>query len=251
MYGWRGSMFILAAVNLQTFILAGLLRESPIQREWKKTKTKTVFTVHDLSENSIGCHGSTITNDRYSQEARKMTKTTVTKEKSTLLQLLSNGPYVLFTINNVLWNIGSFFFVLLGPDYYTKIGLSLTQAATLLSIAQSTKVCGTIVGGFLGNHHSINRCVLYLFTILVSGLCIITLTLPVLHTMLAFALVNSLYGLATGISQSLTVILVSDFVGSKLIGDGMGYLMLACGVGCFIGPPVGGKTTSSYSGNGS
>lgn len=46
-------MFILAAVNLQTFILfilAGLLRESPIQRERKKTKTKTVDT--DISEST-------------------------------------------------------------------------------------------------------------------------------------------------------------------------------------------------------
>lgn len=79
----------------------------------------------------------------------------------------------------------------------------------------------------------------------------IVLTLPVLHTMLALALVNSLCGLANGISLGLTVIMVSDFLGSKLIGDGMGYLMLACGVGCFIGPPFGGKTSLSYSVNSS
>lgn len=261
-YGWRGSMFIIAAVNLQTFILAGLLRESPIQREWKKTKsntvntdlsesTTTVFTVHDVSENSIGCDGSIITNERCSHKARKMTKDPVTKAKSTLLQLLTNGPYVLFTINNFLWNIGTTLMVLLGPDYYTKIDLSLTQAATLMSIVQGTKVCGSVAGGFLGNHHSINRCLLCLSTNFVTGLCITVLTLPVLHNMLALALVNSLYGLSAGITLSLTVTLVSDFVGSRLIGDGMGYLMLACGVGCFIGPPVGGKTTSSYADHGS
>ncbi|XP_052689074.1 monocarboxylate transporter 13-like isoform X1 [Crassostrea angulata] len=259
-YGWRGSMFIIAAVNLQTFILAGLLRESPIQREWKKTKsntvntdlsesTTTVFTVHDVSENSIGCDGSIITNERCSHKARKMTKDPVTKAKSTLLQLLTNGPYVLFTINNFLWNIGTTLMLLLGPDYYTKIDLSLTQAATLMSIFQGTKVCGSVAGGFLGNHHSINRCLLCLSTNFVTGLCITVLTLPVLHNMLALALVNSLYGLSAGITLSLTVTLVSDFVGSRLIGDGMGYLMLACGVGCFIGPPVGGylrQQTDSY-----
>lgn len=259
MYGWRGSMFILAAVNLQLFMLSGLLRESPIQREWKKTKTKTVntdlsettmtvFTVHDFFENSDGCHGSTIANGRSSQVASKMAKIQFKKEKSTLVQLLSNGPYVLFTINNVLWNMGSSLLVLLGPDYYTKIGLSLTQATTLLSIAQSTTVCGSVVGAFLVNHHSINRCVLFLSTNFVSGLCIIALTLPVLHTMLPLALVNSLCGLSFGISFSLLVIMVSDFLGSKLIGDGMGYLMFANGVGCFIGPPVGGflKQADSY-----
>nr|XP_011452366.3 monocarboxylate transporter 9 [Crassostrea gigas] len=262
MYGWRGSMFIIAAVNLQLFILAGLLRESPIQREWKRTKTRTVnaelsestttiFTVHDVSENSNGCHGSTIANGRSSQETRKMVKTPLKKQKSTLvlLQLLSNGPYVLFTINNVLWNIGSSSLVLLSPDYFTKIGLSLTQAATLLSISQGTTVCGSIVGALLMNHHSINRCMLYLSTNFVAGLCIIALTLPVLHTMLALTLVNSLLGLAFGISLGLIVVMVSDFVGSRLIGDGMGYLMLACGVGCFIGPPVGGylkQQTDSY-----
>lgn len=101
-------------------------------------------------KNSNACHGSTIADGRSSQKAKKMAETLVTKSKSKLLQILSNGPYELFTINNVLWNIGTSLFVLLGPDYYTKIGLSLTQAATLLSIAQSTTVCGSVVWDFWG-----------------------------------------------------------------------------------------------------
>lgn len=254
-YGWRGSMFILAAANLQTFILAGILRESPMQREWKKFNTDlsestvTVFTVRDVSENSNGCHESTIANGKSSQEARMMTEKPDKKEKSALLKLLSNAPFMLFAINNVLWNIGASVLVLLSPDYYTTIGLSLTQAATLLSITQSTTVFGSVVGGFLGNLQGIDRCVLYLSTNFVSGLCIMALTLPLLHTMLALALVNSLCGLAFGISLSLIVIMVSDFLGSKLIGDGMGYLTLASGVGCFFGPPFGGylkEQTNSY-----
>lgn len=63
---------------------------------------------------------------------------------------------------------------------------------------------------------------------------------------MVFVLVNFFYGLFVGIILSFIVILVLDFVGSRLIGDGMGYFMLVCGVGCFIGLLVGGKIIFLY-----
>ncbi|XP_078319067.1 monocarboxylate transporter 12-B-like isoform X2 [Crassostrea virginica] len=259
-YGWRGSMFILAAFNFQTILLAGLLRESPLQREWKKSKTKniessiadstaTIYTVYEDNGNTKN-HQESISTDNFpSQQVKHETEIPIIKEKSTLMKLLTNVPYILFTINNFLWNAGASVAMLLGPDYYTKIGHSLTEAAVLLSVSQGTMLCGCVVGGILGNYRNINRNVLFLCMNFIMGLCTFAYTFPVLQTMTGLVTVNCLFGLSLGISLGLLVIIVSVFVGSQLIGDGIGYLMLASGVGCFIGPPIGSylsQSTGSY-----
>lgn len=252
-YGWRGSMFILAALNLQTILLAGLLRESPIQHAWKKSKTKsiknnlagsTVYTIPESNGNHICTRETTSENTTRNHNAKTLTNidkgSNPKKGNFTVLKLFRNIPYDLFTLNCLLWNVGASVHLLLGPDYYTKVGRSVSEAAILLSVSQGAACFGSVVGGVLGNYHNINRCVLFLSTNLISGLCLLAYPFPVLHTMAGFIAVNLLYGLSFGVSLGLLIILVSDFVGSELIADGMGYLMLLCGIGTFLGPPFGG-----------
>ncbi|XP_062616889.1 monocarboxylate transporter 13-like [Saccostrea cucullata] len=264
MFGWRGSFYILAAVNLQTVLLAGLMRESPIQRSWKKLRTKNIDNINDLTDstktiytiaeidreinNQIGAFNHNSSGIDVSKKITKQRKKPPV-EKSRVMKLMTNLPYVLYTINNLLWNFGFSVYLLLGPDYFTKVGLNVTQAASLLSILQGITTIGCVIGGILGNLRSINRCLLFIVTNFVSGFCLLAFTVPLFHTMEAFAFINSLFGLSFGISLGLLVILVSDFVGSELIGEGMGYLTLTSGVGNFIGPPLGGylvQTTGSY-----
>ncbi|XP_062606552.1 monocarboxylate transporter 9-like isoform X2 [Saccostrea cucullata] len=52
MFGWRGSFYILAAVNLQTVLLSGLMRVSPIQRSWKKLRSKNIDNANDLTDST-------------------------------------------------------------------------------------------------------------------------------------------------------------------------------------------------------
>ncbi|XP_062606540.1 monocarboxylate transporter 13-like [Saccostrea cucullata] len=264
-FGWRGSFFILASLNLQTVVFSSLMRESPLQKTWKKSKTKyiandltnstqTIYTIHDDDDGKkFQNNGSIIENFVTSRKAADQTRIDeqvkhIVKESRTR-KLLTNLPYVLLTVNNFLWNFGGSVQLLLGPDYYIQVGFDLKQAALLLSIQQGTMVVGCVVGGILGNFRSFNRNGLFLFSNLLSGFCIIAYTFPVLQTMAGLAIINSVFGLSSGIGLGLIVILVSDFVGSQLIGDGMGYLMLACGIGMFIGPPLGGyliEKTDTY-----
>ncbi|XP_061181937.1 monocarboxylate transporter 13-like [Saccostrea echinata] len=263
-FGWRGSFFILASLNLQTVVFSCLMRESPMQKAWVKSRTKyinnnltnstqTIYTIHDDDGKKLKNNGTIFENFATRQTAADQTRIVEqikhTVKKSRTMKLLTNLPFVLLTINNFIWNIGSSVQLLLGPDYYTKVGVDLRQAASLLSIQQGTMVVGCVVGGILGNLRSFNRKGLFLFTNFLSGFCVLTYTFPVLHTMSGLAIINSVFGLGTGIGIGLIVILVSDFVGSQLIGDGMGYMMLASGIGNFIGPPLGGyliEKTGSY-----
>ncbi|XP_062606538.1 monocarboxylate transporter 13-like [Saccostrea cucullata] len=249
-FGWRGSFYILASLNLQTVIFACLMRESPLQKTWKKSKTKnirnnltnstqTIYRVLDDDGRKIQNNGPIIENIATSQTAADQTRIDE-QVKSRTMKLLTNLPYVLLIINNILWNLGGSVQLLLGPDYYTQVGFDLRQAALLLSVQQGTMVVGCVVGGILGNFRSFNRNGLFLFSNILSGFCILAYTFPVLQAMAGFVFINSVFGLSSGVSLGLLVILVSDFVGSQLFGDGMGYLMLACGIGVFIGPPLGG-----------
>ncbi|XP_061182535.1 monocarboxylate transporter 13-like [Saccostrea echinata] len=262
-FGWRGSFFILASLNLQTVVFSCLMRESPMQKAWVKSRTKyvsnnltnstqTIFTIHEDGNEFIN-NGTIFENcvpiQTVADQTRIDKQIKHTVKRSRMMKLLTNLPFVLFMINNLMWNLGCSVQLLLGPDYYTKIGFALRQAAVLLSVQQGTMVGGCVIGGILGNFRSLNRNGLFLISNILSGFCILTYTFPVLQTMAGLAIINSLFGLSSGISLGLLVILVSDFVGSQLIGDGMGYLMLASGIGMFIGPPLGGyliEKTGSY-----
>ncbi|XP_062606548.1 monocarboxylate transporter 13-like [Saccostrea cucullata] len=262
-FGWRGSFYILAAVNLQTVLLSGLMRESPIQRSWKKFKTKNIADDNDFTESTIYTiteingglnyqNGTCKNNSSGIDVSKKITKgqrKKLIEEKSRATSLMTNLPYVIYTINNLLWKFGSSVHLLLGPDYYTKVGLDGTQAASLVSIDQGAMVVGSVIGGILGNHRKINRCLLFMATNFVSGFCLLAFSVPLFHTMDAFAILNSLYGVRFGISLGLLVILLSDFVGSELSGESMGYLTLVSGAGTLLGPPLGGylvQETGSY-----
>ncbi|XP_061182534.1 monocarboxylate transporter 13-like [Saccostrea echinata] len=257
-FGWRGSFFILASLNLQTVVFSCLIRESPMQKAWVKSRTKNINnnltnstqTIDEVRKKFIN-NGTKFENcvpiQTVTDQTRIDKQIKYTVKKSSTMKLLTNLPFVLFTINNVLWKFGGSVQLLLGPDYYTKVGFDLRQAASLLSIQQGTMVVGCVVGGILGNLR--NRNSLFIFSNLSSGFCILAYTFPVLQTMAGLAIINSLFGLSSGIGLGLIVILVSDIVGSQLIGDGMGYLMLASGIGTFIGPPLGGyliEKTGSY-----
>ena len=56
----------------------------------------------------------------------------------------------------------------------------------------------------------------------------------------SFGVLSFLFGLCFGIILGLLIIIMTDLLGEDKIGDGLGYLMIADGIGAFSGPPVAG-----------
>lgn len=159
---------------------------------------------------------------------------------SVMLALLKNVPFCIFVVNNVLWNFGTVIPLILGPEYFTTIGFSQKESATLISLFSGGSFVGCVLGGVFGNIPKINR--IYLFIVVNLGVGIVGLFIPleIAHSMVGLAVVGIIWGTMFGLILGLLVVVTADLVGIHYLGDAMGFLMLANGVGCIIGPPIGG-----------
>ncbi|XP_056019381.1 monocarboxylate transporter 14-like isoform X2 [Ostrea edulis] len=282
-YGWRGSFLIVAGINLNTIIFSALIRESPLQREQKakkrrvkmeevrrnssyqcKVEGKKLITDGDISDSSPGPPKPKVEEVNGTQENQETNDAKISESeddrllhnseshnetvnsnsiRTVMLILLRNIPFCIFIVNNVIWNFGTVIPLLLGPEYFTTISFSQTESATLISIFSGGSFFGCVLGGVIGNIPNMNRLYLFIFVNLAVGIVGLFIPLEMTHTMLGLAITGVLWGTMFGLLLGLLVVVTADLVGIQYLGDAMGFLMLANGVGCIIGPPIGGKFT--------
>lgn len=281
-YGWRGSLLVVAGINLNAFVFSALLRDSPLQKK-QKAKEKLAIELKEIKRNESssqfekenlikdvnaselvldilvakekspeknGTNGKTEANGvKISAVERQSLLTSESPDEdvnsnsilSVMLALLKNVPFCIFVVNNVLWNFGTVIPLILGPEYFTTIGFSQKESATLISLFSGGTFVGCVLGGVFGNIPKINR--IYLFIVVNLGVGIVGLFIPleIAHSMVGLAIVGVIWGTMFGLILGLLVVVTADLVGIHYLGDAMGFLMLANGVGCIIGPPIGGK----------
>jgi MFS family permease len=283
-YGWRGSFLILAGINLNTFVFSALIRESPLQREQKakekhikmeeirrksshqcKIEGEKLIPEDDNSDSSPSPSKPNVEGINGTQEKQWTNDTKMSESeddnllhtneshnetahsnsiRTVLLILWRNVPFCIYILNNVLWNFGTVIPLLLGPEYFTTINFSQTESATLISMFSGGSFFGCVLGGVFGNIPNINRLYLFIFVNLAVGVVGLFIPLEITHTMVGLGITGVLWGTMFGLLLGLLVVVTADLVGIQYLGDAMGFLMLANGVGCIIGPPIGGKFTS-------
>lgn len=249
-YGWRGSMYILAAFNLQTIPLSALLRKAPIQRQWERNKND--LSNRKATEQKFGgkCY------DEYVGDPVFTIMDSVDLEKkhekhhkvqSSFFRLSRNVCFHLYIINGTVWSAFFAAIILILPDYFVTVGLNRSDTAWLMSLQHIFSFLGCIVSGFVSSHPKINKVALLVFSNFVSGIVTFAYTYHVLQTFSGFVALSVFGGLSSGIYLGLLVVILADVVGNELIGDGMGLLMFASGIGTVAGPPLGGKKYLSIS----
>ncbi|XP_061181935.1 monocarboxylate transporter 14-like [Saccostrea echinata] len=276
-FGWRGSLLIVAGINLNTFIFAALLRDSPLQRQ-QKAKEKMIklkeikrndssqiereilLTEESTSDSSPQSQKPIAHEINGAKEKRESNGTgtndlenenLLTNESSNenvksnsillvLLTLCRNVPFCIFVVNNILWNFGTVIPLILGPEYFTSVNFSQTEAATLISIFSGGSFVGCVLGGLIGNIPKINRLYLFISVNLAVGIVGLFIPLEITHTMFGLGIVGIIWGTMFGLLLGLLVVVTADLVGIQYLGDAMGFLMLANGIGCVAGPPIGG-----------
>lgn len=275
-YGWRGSFLVVAGINLNAFVFSALLRDSPLQKK-QKAKEKLAIELKEIKRNESSSQFEKENLIKDVNASELVLDIPVAKEKSpekngtngvnisaverqslltsespdedvnsnsilsVMLALLKNVPFCIFVVNNVLWNFGTVIPLILGPEYFTTIGFSQKESATLISLFSGGSFVGCVLGGVFGNIPKINR--IYLFIVVNLGVGIVGLFIPleIAHSMVGLAIVGVIWGTMFGLILGLLVVVTADLVGIHYLGDAMGFLMLANGVGCIIGPPIGGK----------
>ncbi|XP_069122830.1 monocarboxylate transporter 14-like [Argopecten irradians] len=289
-YGWDGSFFITAAINMNNFVFAALLLPVPLSKkdqdvpsgdelvgmltdksnervsevsieiekgnveskprdvtdtsmdtqlvsdEGRRTQPKDV-TDNLLDEEPVS-NGIVRTNSKY---GRKSSNTDNTSEKEIKnCYVLCNPVFLIYCINNIFWNMGLSMVFVLGPEYFTEFGISVMKSTICLMCFNAAITIGGIVGGGVGNLRCINRMALYIAANFSTGLFILMLALPFMHAFLVICLNMFGLGIAFGIILGLLVVVTADILGVQALGDGMGYLLFANGIGNTVGPPIGG-----------
>ena len=280
-YGWRGSLFILAGLNLHNFIFCALLFPVPDKStEENIQETEKLTNYIDRRKNSIGesvymlrAHSISLSEIK-EEHAHIDTQVTFKKDsyKSTTVdrdQTISlNGSvpnsrlqrrqsvsqrlerhfcsifsfaFIVYFLSNIFWNAGGAIILIFLPEYMTSIGFSKEEASSIFTLVGAGTCVGCILGGLLGNIKNINRELIYILGNLAAGLLALLYPWQLLHTKLGQILLSASFGLAFGIILGLLVVVTADLLGTESLGDGFGYLMLANGIGIFSGPPVAGQ----------
>lgn len=290
-YGWRGSLLIMAAINMNNFVFAALLlpvaetskkldkvgnpnklteESSELKRMGRDTSralseydadsvdqvkiingSQELVQVQDTQRNletNIDLPSEEtikMLHDHDGDQENKDNVNVAAEKEFKNCYVMCNFHFLVYFINNLFWNMGSSIVFVLGPEYFTDIGLSVQNSTIGLMCFNATITVGGALGGAIGNIQCINRMALYIFANFATGLFILFLAFPFVHNFLAICLDMVSLGLVFGILLGLLVIVTADILGVQSLGDGMGYLLLANGIGSTIGPPIGGMIVTA------
>ncbi|KAL3854962.1 hypothetical protein ACJMK2_014197 [Sinanodonta woodiana] len=165
--------------------------------------------------------------------------TFLSKIKDQLRNVFSFG-FIIYFFNNIFWNMGSSAVIFFGPAFNVNVGLEKQDATIVFTMIGCGTCVGCVLGGLLGNLSCCNRIAVYIFANIANGTLTLVFVLPFLHTFWSLLILSMLWGLMYGFILGLLMVVTADIVGAEALGYGYGYLMLASGIGCSVGPPLAG-----------
>ncbi|XP_041363584.1 monocarboxylate transporter 14-like [Gigantopelta aegis] len=151
------------------------------------------------------------------------------------LSIFCDFKFDVFFFNNLLWNTTSLMAFSFAPEFFVTRDISKIDAAFMMTVCGFGTFTGSVLGGVVGNCACVNRLVFYTVACLMLGLPLVLL--PIVESdLIVYTALMLGFGMFFGIVLGLLVIITSDLLGSDRIGDGLGFLMLSNGIGCFVGP---------------
>ena len=164
---------------------------------------------------------------------------TVMDEMKKHLAILLNFNFIIYFISTLLWSLTTTLFVTFGPDFFVMKGHSDLDSAFVFTFYGVGQFCGCIFVSILGSFVGRKRMLLFVLANVLTGLFMGIVPFFSSFTEIAVMLVS--LGLVYGGILGLYMIVMVDIVGTDDMDIGLGYIMLGSGIGCFIGPPIGGE----------
>lgn len=156
------------------------------------------------------------------------------------IYLFTDFGFNMYFLSSILWNACVAAFIAFGPDFTNERGITIMDSALLLAIFGIFNCTGAIVGAVIGNIWRKTRISQYAVACVITGGFIFVF--PQGQTFGQFAAILTCAGLFFGVILGLLVVVLVDLIGTVNLSDGMGWVMLANGVGAFSGPVLTGKT---------
>ncbi len=205
-FGWRGALIIASGFTLNCCFLGALLCSATL---W----SKEYLTIEKPKDTGL----ATLFN----------------------ISLLKDLKFMIFLVNNILWNIGSLILLVVCTDYAYKKGIAKNKGAVLVSTVGLCSLIGRMMVAFLANHRKCNRFVLFIISTAISGVAIALY--PVSDAFVALIAFSAIYGLFFGVQLGVLAVVTAELFGLERLTSAYGYLMFGNGVGAMLGPPIAGE----------
>ncbi len=219
-YGWRGALLLASGICLNCVVLGALLM--PVMY-WSRKIT------YELKQPSMSL--------KMLKSEEKMAADP-TKANIFNLALLKDIKFIIFLVNNILWNIGSLILLVICTDFAYQHGCTKNQGALLVSAIGLCSLIGRVVVALLGGHRRVNRFYIFIISTAVSGFAIGLY--PVNTGYGAMLSASAIYGLAFGTQVGVLAVVTVELFGVQKLTSAYGYLMFGNGTGAMLGPPIAG-----------
>ncbi|XP_061177349.1 monocarboxylate transporter 9-like [Saccostrea echinata] len=158
--------------------------------------------------------------------------------KKSTCSILCDYAFIIFFANNIFWNMGVVIILLFGPQYLLYVGLDEQSSALVFSIGGIGAFIGSILGGLLGNIKNLRLDIAYVIITVITGLICLIMPVPMFHSFGGLVFLYVAFSVMANMISGLLVVAVASIVGADAIGTGMGYIMLANGIGSIAAPPL-------------
>lgn len=163
------------------------------------------------------------------------------------ISLLRDPKFVIFLLNNILWNIGSLILLVICTDYAWHRGIPKDKGAVLVSTVGFGSLIGRVLIALGASHPRCNRFLVFVVSTAISGVAISFY--PVHDSFMWLVICSATYGLFFGFQLGVLAVVTSELFGVERLTSAYGYLMFGNGAGAMMGPPIAGwiyDSTQSY-----
>lgn len=152
------------------------------------------------------------------------------------ISLLKDPAYLVILISSSTVAISCTNFIILLPSHAQNIGFDKGRGALLLSTVSALDLVGRIGGSALCDLNLIPKAVYFVGGLFSSGLFLVLV--PFLQSYTSISICCALFGLVSGINNSVTTLVMAEFLGVDRLMSTYGISLFVNGILQLIGPPI-------------
>lgn len=236
-FGFRGTCLTLGIMMTSVVFVAYFY--DPVEKHMKRVKVKKpeIKPVQNGTQDLNGEEMTIILNENNEVKRKPIKEEKTGFNKYLDLTILRNPVYLIILFSNCANSIGCTNYTILLPSYAESIGFSKDLAAYLLSIESIFDFIGRLAGSTLSDFNLIPKKWFFIGGSAISGIALALV--PLVNSSFAlFAILCSIFGLATGAYIGITAIVMTDYLGDETLTSSYGISMFANGLLQLVGPPI-------------
>lgn len=150
--------------------------------------------------------------------------------------LLTDPTYLVILISSSTVAISCTNFIILLPSYAQNIGFDKSRGALLLSTVSALDLVGRIGGSALCDLDFMPKSFFFVGGLFFSGVTLATI--PFLESYTSISVFCALFGLSSGINNSVTTLVMAEILGVERLMSTYGISLFVNGILQLIGPPI-------------